>query len=385
MLQWVHPEDYPITGSASRPVGPAPRAVPVPVYQEYQDYARELRPLLPAAAFRTNPDRLTLVLINLMILLLGWGLAQQLERWPRPWLPLFLPFALVMANSVIVLLFSSHDLLHGNVLRRTPWRRMVGLVGLAVLWMPPTLWQAVHNREHHGHTNAQADPDRSYLEHQPSSWGSWIQHQFVPSNEVQLLGLWIGMAASWPVHNLRTLISVLQGGGSAASAAPAHFAVSPIERRRILIELALIVIGHGVVVVGIGLAPLPLILGYLLPLGLGYAGAMAYIYTNHFLSPLTEVNDPLLNTLSLTVPRWLDALHLNFSHHVEHHIFPGLNTDYYPMVRRLLIERHGDRYRQLPLARAWQLLMATPRLYRSAATLVNAAGDRPMPVPLADG
>jgi hypothetical protein len=32
---------------------------------------------------------------------------------------------------------------------------------------------------------------------------------------------------------------------------------------------------------------------------------------------------------------------------------------------------------------AWQLLMATPRFYRNATTLVNQAGDHPVPVPLA--
>jgi len=350
--------------------------------REYQDYARELRPLLPPEAFRTNPDRLALVLINLTILVLGWSLAHQLEQWPRQWLPLFLPFALVMGNSIVVLLFSSHDLLHGNALRQPRWRRVVGLAGLAVLWMPPTLWQAVHNREHHSHSNALVDPDRCYLESQGASWGSWIQHQFVPSNEVRPLGLLIGMGGSWFVHNLRTLLSVLQPEGSGATAAPSRFSVSPLERRRILVELALIAIGHGLVVAAIGPAPLPLLLGYVLPLWLGYAGAMAYIFTNHFLSPLSEVNDPLLNTLSLTVPRWVDALHLNFSHHVEHHIFPGLNTDYYPMVRRLLIDRYGDRYQQLPFSQAWRLLRSTPRLYRDATTLVNRAGDHPVPVPM---
>ena len=368
-----------IKDAASRSPAPSPSSFDV---REYRDYARELRPLLPPEAFRTNPDRLALVLINLLILALGWGLAHQLPRWPLAWLPLFLPFALVMGNSIIVLLFASHDLLHGNALRQSRWRRLVGLVGLAVLWMPPTLWQAVHNREHHANTNALADPDRSYLERQPSSWGSWIQHQFVPSNEVRPLGLLVGMGGSWPVHNLRTLLSVLQGERG-ASPAPTRFSVSPLERRRILIELALIAVAHGAVVWAIGPAPLPLLLGYLLPLGLGYAGAMAYIYTNHFLSPLNEVNDPLLNTLSLRVPGWVDTLHLNFSHHVEHHIFPGLNTDYYPMVRRLLLDRYGDRYQQLPALRAWQLLLATPRYYRNATTLVNQAGDQPVPVPLA--
>lgn len=370
----------PITSAAPRATISVPS---VSTVREYQDYARELRPLLPPEAFRTNPDRLALVLINLVILVLGWGLAHRLERWPLQWLPLFLPFALVMANSIVVLLFASHDLLHGNALRQLRWRRVVGLVGLAVLWMPPTLWQAVHNREHHGNTNALADPDRSYLERQGAGWGSWIQHQFVPSSEVRPLGLLLGMGGSWAVHNLRTLIAVLQGEGHGPTPAPARFAVGPVETRRILIELAVIALGHALVIAGIGLAPLPLLLGYVLPLWLGYAGAMAYIYTNHFLSPLTEVNDPLLNTLSLKVPRWLDALHLNFSHHVEHHIFPGLNTDYYPMVRRLLIDRYGDRYKQLPAARAWQLLMATPRYYRNSTTLVNQAGDHQLQVPLA--
>jgi fatty acid desaturase len=33
--------------------------------------------------------------------------------------------------------------------------------------MTPTLWQAVHDREHHQNTNDLRDPDRAYLEAQP--------------------------------------------------------------------------------------------------------------------------------------------------------------------------------------------------------------------------
>lgn len=347
---------------------------------------RQLRPLLPPEAFRTDPSRLALLLINLAILLLGWAMAAQLERWPGLWPLAFLPLALVMGNSVIVLLFASHDLLHGNGAGHQggrALRQVVAFLGLAVMWMPPTLWRAVHNREHHSHTNSLSDPDRSYLEEQPDTWGKRIQHLFTPSDSVRPLWLLVGLASAWGVHNVRTLASVLLFQGGSAAFPPAAFRVSSRERRQIGLELLAITALHGAVVVWIGAQPLPLLLGYFLPLWIGYAGAMAYIYTNHLLCPLTETNNPLTNTLSLRVPRILDLLHLNFSHHVEHHIFPGLNSSYYPLVRTLLLKHYPDQYQLLDGGEAWRLLLSTPRHYRGASTLVNWNGDRTAPVPLA--
>jgi len=95
--------------------------------------ARELRPLLPPEAFRPDPARLSLVLINLAILALGWRMAAGLEQWPVLALPLFLPFALGMASAVVVLLFATHDLMHGSAIRGQRMRRWVGLLGLWVL------------------------------------------------------------------------------------------------------------------------------------------------------------------------------------------------------------------------------------------------------------
>ena len=325
-----------------------------------------------------------LVLINLAILALGWWMASRLEQWPTLALPAFLPFTLVMANAVVVLLFATHDLLHGSAIRGQAARRWVGLLGLAVLWMPPTLWNAVHNRQHHGHTNSLADPDRGYLEAQPATWGKRIQHAFVPSDEVAPLGLLIGMGAAWWVHNLRSLVSVLFGSRirGATAIVPASFAVSRRERRAIVLELLLITMAHAGVIAFIGLRPLPLLLGYGLPLGLGYAVAMAYIYTNHMLCPLEEENNPLANSVSLRLPACLDVLHLNFSHHVEHHIFPGMNADFYPQLRAILLERYPERYQLLSGPEAWHRLMTTPRHYRDGQTLVNWAGERAVSLPL---
>ncbi|MEB3306917.1 MAG: hypothetical protein VKK98_02075 [Cyanobacteriota bacterium] len=117
----------------------SPAASPAPFSSTTRTgaYSRELRSLLPPEAFHADGSRLTLVLINLAILALGWLMAARLDQWPLMVLPLFLPFALVMANAVVVLLFATHDLLHGSAIRGQGPRRWLGFLGLAVLWMPP--------------------------------------------------------------------------------------------------------------------------------------------------------------------------------------------------------------------------------------------------------
>ena len=68
---------------------------------EGESVGRHLRSLLPPEAFRTDPGRLGLLLINLAILGLGWTMARSLDQWSWGALLLFLPFSLVMGNAVI--------------------------------------------------------------------------------------------------------------------------------------------------------------------------------------------------------------------------------------------------------------------------------------------
>lgn len=169
------------------------------------EYAKKLRPLLPPEAFLPDINKLWILLINLVIMILGWEIASHLDEWNWYFLWLYLPLALVMGNSVIVLLFSTHDFLHSRTITN-PWlRQIISLLGLTMLWMPPTLWKAVHNREHHNKTNSLEDPDRNYLDSQPKNWGKWIQNAFVPSAEVNPLLLFIGMAHAWGVNTFRNM------------------------------------------------------------------------------------------------------------------------------------------------------------------------------------
>ncbi|NJN90595.1 MAG: fatty acid desaturase, partial [Leptolyngbyaceae cyanobacterium SL_5_14] len=125
-----------------------------------------------------------------------------------------------------------------------------------------------------------------------------------------------------------------------------------------------------------------LILSYFLPIGIGYAGAMFYIFTNHMLCQMTSINDPLVNSVSLKIPKLFDVLHLDFSYHTEHHIFPGINSDYYPVVQKLLQAHYPERFNLLEAGEVWRLLMQTPRHHQNDTTFTDWSGEKSVLCPL---
>ena len=346
------------------------------------EYAKKLRPLLPAEAFAAEPSKLVILFINLAILILGWAIADKLDRWSLSFLWLYLPLAVVMGNSVSVLAFSCHDLMHGTVMRNSRFIYFISLLGQTILWMPPTLWKVVHNRVHHNQTNTLGDPDRNYLYEQRNTWGKWIQHLAFPSIEVHPIGLLIGMATAWGYYAFRNLSSVLLFNHKSVDYVPATFTVSAKERRAIAWELFIILILHLSILTYLEFNPIKLLLSYFIPIGIGYAGMIFYIYTHHLICEMTSVNDPLINTVSIRVPKIFDLLHLNFSYHTEHHIFTGMNSDYYPMVRELLEIHYPERMNLLNAREAWRLLLQTPRLYKNETTLTDWSGEKAVPCPL---
>ncbi|MEO0455267.1 MAG: fatty acid desaturase [Cyanobacteria bacterium P01_A01_bin.114] len=346
------------------------------------EYAKFLRSHLPPEAFQPDQTKLWILFINAAILILGWGIAGSLDQWNRYLLWLYLPFTVVMGNSVIVLLFSSHDLMHSKTIKKPAFRQIISLLGLAMLWMPPTLWKAIHNRVHHNNTNALHDPDRNYLQNHPNTFGKWIQNLFAPSAEANPFWVIFGMGYSWGVYAFRNLASALVFNGKANPFSVDPVKVNSKERKAIAIEFGLIAALHLSIVAYLGLHPAKLILGYFLPIWIGYAGILFYVYTNHMLCQMTSVNDPLCNSVSLRVPKIFDILHLNFSYHTEHHIFPGLNSNYYPMVQALLMKHYPERFNLLAAGEAWRLMMQTPRHYKDETTFTNWTGEKTVPCPL---
>jgi fatty acid desaturase len=346
-------------------------------------YAKKIRPYLPAEAFSPDLRKLVILFINLAILMLGWMIAAELDRWPLYLLWLYLPIAIVMGNSVMVLAFSCHDLMHGTVIRNYRLTYVISLIGQAILWMPPTLWKAIHNRVHHNKTNSLGDPDRNYLYEQPNTWSKWIQNLVFPSLEVSPIGLAVGMLTAWGGYTFRNLTAVLLFNRESIDYLPASFRVSAKERWAIIGEFSVILILHLTILAYLQFNLLKIVFSYLLPIWIGYAGMIFYIYTHHLGCRMTSINDPLLNSISIRVPKIFDLLHLNFSYHAEHHIFPGMNSDYYPMVRELLKIHYPERMNyMLGACEAWRLLLTTPRHYKDENTFTDWSGEKSVPCPL---
>jgi fatty acid desaturase len=165
---------------------------------------------------------------------------------------------------------------------------------------------------------------------------------------------------------------------------PAAVRVSAKDRLAIAGEFFMILMIHLSLLAYLQFDLLKLFLSYFIPLGIGYAGMFFYIYTNHMICPMTSVNDPLLNSVSLRVYKLFDKLHLNFSYHTEHHIFPGMNSDYYPMVQELVETHYPERMNLIDAGEAWRLLRQTPRYYKNENTFTDWSGEKSVTCTLSD-
>ena len=109
-----------------------------------------------------------------------------------------------------------------------------------------------------------------------------------------------------------------------------------------------------------------------------------YIATNHLLASQTDRHDPVAQTVSLAVPAWMDFLHLRFSHHTEHHLYPGAGPANYPAVRQALMTHCPDRYHRLSFATALRTLLSCPVAIDTPDSLAHpdGSGSRTVPVPM---
>lgn len=318
-------------------------------------YARELKPQLSARAFSPARSRLFWLPLHLILLTTyAWMLAneQVAGLWRLALVPL-------IGFSFAGITFLAHETLHGAVVRARLARRIVGFLGFLPFVVSPKLWVRWHNQVHHGNANA---PDRD-----PDAFPTLERYQHNPRERWVIDHASVGRKRLWGVltlllgftfHSIHMLVTARSKG-----------LLSAREWCVALSETALGIAFWGVVLALLG--PLNFAFFYLLPLTISNAIVMAYILTNHSLSPHTEVNDPLLNSLSVTVPRLVDWLTLDFGFHVEHHVFPWMSTRHGREVRRLICERWPERYQSMPLPRALWHLHRTSRVYADSQTLID--------------
>jgi fatty acid desaturase len=326
-------------------------------------YATALLPELPRDVFALHPRRLAWLALHaavaaagITVIALGWG-----------GLAVAAPLALVIGHSFAGMAFVGHEALHGSIVRRQGARHLVGWLAFAPFMISPRLWTVWHNQVHHGNAgNPAVDPDvyPSLARYQQSRQIRIFDHLALG------IGHPAGVASLLFGLTIQSLHSLFRIGGQRRYMARRAQALAVGE------TLAAAALWAGLAV---ALGPVAFVFAYLVPLVVANVVVMAYILTNHSLSPYTEVNDPLLSSLSVTTPRFLQVLHLNFGYHVEHHLFPKMSPAQAPRVRALLQERWPGRYQSMPLVAALLQLARTPRIHLTAETLIEPRSGRRWP------
>ena len=316
-------------------------------------YQRAVRPALPDAAFQPARSRLLWLPAHVTVIALSiWALAT--DRVPAP------IASLVIGCSMAAVAFLGHEILHGAVVRGRVAIRVLGWICLLPFTVSPTLWTAWHNRVHHNHCAVPGkDPDMypTLAEYETQFFARLMADYFGLGGRriTSLIGLLFGFTGQsqqmlWEARKLGILTRA--------------------QHVRAIVEFALGVAFWTVVAFAIGFAAF--VFAYLVPLVVANVIAMSFIMTNHCLNPATpSVNDPLVNSLSVTLPRPLAWLSLGFGFHVEHHVFPTISTRYAPLVRDALRAQFGERYQAMPLPRALHRLYTTGRVYKDDHTLID--------------
>lgn len=318
-------------------------------------YQQELKKILPAKIFVRNPKRLIYLFLFLGISI---SLVLMVLKLEMAWYWKLLA-SLMIGQANAGLTFLAHDALHGSVVRNQTLQNIIGAIGFAPLLVSPTYWRFWHNHLHHGNTQLIfKDPDAfPTLSVYKRSKLMRIIFQLSPGSKNPLSFLYFFYWFSFQ----SVLNQVRNRFGNKMWASMDH--------KKVSIEFAILCICAATFIYWVGAANLLWLV--FIPLAVQNYTILSYILTNHNISPLTKINDPLENSLTVTNNKILDFIHLNFGYHVEHHIFPRVSSAYAKDIHRVLIKNYPQKYKYMPKWKALRYLYKTPRIYNTPTELIH--------------
>jgi fatty acid desaturase len=331
-----------------------PSCLPAATLIDRSEYVRRLRPELPPETFAPARSRLAMIPICLAVITAATvAIAQGVIPWPA--VPLL---SLVIGVGFACLTFIGHEAVHGAIVRGRVARYLVGWIGFLPFTVSPRLWAGWHDRVHHANANNPDDPDMypTLDEYNASSGVRFVVDAFSLGGRrwrgglSLILGFTVQSAHQLLVSRKREFLT------------PRAFRFAVAET---LLGLAI----WATVAAMVGFVAF--IFVFVIPLLVANVIVMSFILTNHSLSPRVEINDPLVSGLSVTTPRWIERLTLQFGYHVEHHMFPAMSARHAGAVRSLLRTYWPERYQSMPLSSALLRLHRTARVYKDAVTLVD--------------
>lgn len=325
-------------------------------------YVRELRARLLPETSAPAHSRLAFIPGHLAVIAVAsWAIA---GGWMSYWLAPVL--SLAIGASYAGLTFVAHETMHGGIVRGRTARWLTAWICFLPFTLSPRLWSAWHDRAHHANANLDDDPDvyPTLAEYRASHRVRLLVDSFSLGGRRWRGGL--SLILGFTVQSVHQLCAARRRG----FLTPGGFRIALAET---MAGVAL----WAVVAALVGFVPFLFV--FVLPLLVANAIVMAFILTNHNLSPRVAINDPLVSGLSVTAPRWVEWITLGFGYHVEHHLLPAVSSRHAGAVRDLLRELWPARYQSMPLTAALGELHRTARVYKDAVTLIDPRTGREYP------
>ncbi len=319
------------------------------------EYSRAVSKEMPKETFRQNPARLLWsILFYGGPILIVFCMTQFVLAWPVK-----LVLSLVMGALTAGGAFLAHEVLHGSVIKNRKVQNLIGAFGFGPYLISPTYWRFWHNYLHHGNTQLlYKDPDAfpTRLVWRKSKFMKWA-FPYTPGSGFKRSYLYFFWWFSFQAFLNQTYLRF------------GNKMWDKMNHKKVTFEFAGICLLAICYLTFIG--PSNWIWLFVIPFMIQNYVVMSYISTNHGISPYTKINDPLLNSVTVTNHPVLEFLHLNFGYHTEHHLFPRMPMSNAKKVSEKLKEMYPDRYKIMSKKKALGILYSTPRIYKNRDTLVN--------------
>jgi len=314
--------------------------------KEISFYAQKVIKSIPREAFKPATYKLIPMFIHAILFWLNVFLIKSYLSN----IFVVLACSILMGISIVCLFLYAHELTHRTIIRKQPYLYFLEMFFWAFSGFPPTLWRKIHNATHHKHANTYNDPDRKTFKSE-ANFLNKIYNLFIYPNKKLRYSLTVGFAMIF--YSTKHILAVYYGDKNKPSIVTFRPNYSKREVRKISFELFFVFAFWGTVALIINSWLVLLVM--LISWTVYSASAITFIITQHLKDPVfIDVADPLLASTSVIIPKWLDWFVDWHSFHIEHHVFPGINFDYYPRVSELLKKEFPNRYQRMPILKAIQ-------------------------------
>lgn len=317
-----------------------------------QEIRRALKHMLPREAFRARPITLLYPLAHASIIVLA---ALAIGRVNH--LAARIALGVIMGHSSACMGFIGHHASHGSFVRHKLIRPIIESLIWAFAVGSASSWRVYHNGLHHRREGTLDDSNRYFSTQEVTPLRRAFSLLVMPNKHLPWNPLVLLLAlATTRGHALGGLLSphkrqpgIVTNLGSYSTRARIGVAID--LSLGILIQVSLWRLS--------GLDLLAYAPAFVATVLVGSAVGSFYLQTQHALFPIAAAASPL-NCTSLRMPRWVDWLHANVSHHTAHHVFEAVPPSYLPEVTRLMEVHFPAAIQRLRPMECWRAMFRNP-------------------------